>query len=290
MGTEAEVHVVDGDPALLLEARAQLDRLEARWSRFRPESDISAISRAAGAWVPVAPETIVLLQHAVVAARATDGRFDPTVGSTLIAHGYDRTFPEVARRAADLDPVPAVDGSWPAIEIDPLAGAARVLPETVLDVGAIGKGLAADLVVRQLAPQAAGVLVNLGGDLRLSGRPPDEEGWVISIDDPFRPGEALGRFALAEGAVATSSRVRRRWGTRCGPAHHIIDPATGRPAQTEVVAVTTVAAEAWWAEVQATSLFLLGPDGLASAPGSVQALLVLADGRTVATDGLREVA
>lgn len=290
MGTDAEVHVVDGDPALLQRARARLEELEARWSRFRADSDLSALSRNGGRWVPVAPETIVLLEHAVVAARATDGRFDPTVGSTLIAHGYDRTFAEVADRALDLEPVPAVDGSWPAIELDPLHGSARILPDTVLDVGGIGKGLAADLVVQELSPHAGGLLVNLGGDLRFTGTAPDPDGWVVSIDDPFRPGEELARFSLAEGAVATSSRLRRRWGTRSGPAHHIVDPTTGSPADTEVVAVTTVAAETWWAEVQATSLFLLGADGLAAAPASVQALLVLEDGRTIATEGFRGIA
>ena len=138
MGTHAEVQVVDGDPAVLRQVRARLASLEARWSRFLPGSDISVLNRSAGSWVPVADETLLLFDRAVVGARATDGRYDPTVGAALVAHGYDRTFVEVAAHAADLTPFPVIDASWPAIEVDVSNGTACLPAGTTFDPGGIG--------------------------------------------------------------------------------------------------------------------------------------------------------
>lgn len=289
MGTHAEVQVVGGAPTVARQARARLDALEMRWSRFRTGSDVTALNRCAGSSVPVAHETLLLLERAVAGARATDGRYDPTVGGALISHGYDRTFTEVAGHAIDLTPEPVIDASWPLIEVDRVAGTACIPEGSVFDPGGIGKGLAADLVVQELADQAAGLLVNVGGDLRMTGLAPDPSGWVVSVDDPFRDGHELARLAVPAGAVATSSNLARRWTTATGPAHHIIDPRTGRPAATGTAAVTVVAAEAWWAEVFATSLFLQGPAGLAAVDATVEAVVVTNDGTCHATPAFEAV-
>ena len=289
MGTRVHVRTVGGTSAVAHQARERLAYLEARWSRFRPGSDVSELNREAGRSVPVARETVLLLQRATAAAAATAGRFDPTVGGALLAHGYDRTFAEVSVRARDLQPTAVVDASWPAIEIDPEAGTACLPEGTVFDPGGIGKGLAADLVATELADQVDGILVNLGGDLRACGASADPAGWVISIDDPHRADAELTRLALPSGAVATSSQMGRRWQTAAGPAHHIIDPRTGRPASSDIAAVTVVAAEAWWAEAQATSLLLGGRRGLADVDPSVEALVVGCDGSRSSTPGLAAV-
>jgi FAD:protein FMN transferase len=164
---------------------------------------------------------------------------------------------------------------------------AITLPEGVaIDPGGMGKGLAADLTAQLLVDSGAdGALVNLGGDLRALGRAPTAEGWIVTVDDPIRPTSELLRLALLAGAVATSSRLRRRWRTTAGDAHHIIDPSTGRPADSDVVAVTVVAGEAWWAEALTKSLFLAGPGGLAELDG-VHAVVVTAGGARHATPDL----
>lgn len=289
MGTTVHVRTVGGGLAVGHRARALLSALERRWSRFLPDSDVSRLNRNAGASVAVEPETILLLQRAIAAAKATDGRYDPTVGAALVAHGYDRTFTEVSGPARQLEPAPVVDASWPAIEIDPASGTACLPPDTSFDPGGIGKGLAADLIAEELASQVDGVLVNIGGDARLCGTSGDPAGWVITIDDPFRSERELTRLALPEGAVATSSKLARRWETAKGPAHHIIDPRTGRPAASDVAAVTVIAAEAWWAEAQATSLFLQGAAGLRDVGDTVEALVIFDDGRSASTPGLAGV-
>jgi thiamine biosynthesis lipoprotein len=289
MGTTVHIRTVGGRSTVAQQAQLRLAALESRWSRFRTGSDVSELNRSAGHWVPVASETILLLQRSMDAARATDGRFDPTVGAALIAHGYDRTFADVAQHARDVVPHPAIDASWPAIEIDVATETACLPPGTVFDPGGIGKGLAADLVTQELADQVDGILVNVGGDVRMSGASGDPAGWVVTIDDPFNPEQELTRLAIPGGAIATSSKQGRRWQTSTGSAHHIIDPRTGRPAEGTVAAVTVIAAEAWWAEVQATSLFLQGPDGLEQADDTIEALVVLDDGTQLATPGMGAV-
>jgi thiamine biosynthesis lipoprotein len=289
MGTHAEVHVTGGDPTIAAQARSRLAALETRWSRFRSGSDISELNRCAGHPVPVAAETLLLLDRSIQGARATEGRFDPTVGAALVSHGSDRTFVEVAAHARTLVPVPVIDASWPLIEIDHERSTAVLPAGTLFDPGGIGKGLAADLVVEELGPRAAGILVNIGGDVRMEGTPPHDGGWVVSVDDPFDRSRELGRLALPGGAVATSSSLQRRWTTALGPAHHIIDPRTGRPADSGVVAVTVVAADAWWAEVHATSLFLGGDAAIDTAGGTIEAVVVHADGTTVRTPAFEAV-
>jgi thiamine biosynthesis lipoprotein len=289
MGTRVHVRTVGGSETVAQQAQLRLAALENRWSRFRRGSDVSELNSSSGRWVPVAWETILLLQRAIAAAQATEGRFDPTVGGALIAHGYDRTFASVPLHACQVVPTPVIDAAWPAIEIDPVAGAACLPHGTVFDPGGIGKGLAADLVAEELAEQVDGILVNVGGDARMCGTSDDPAGWVVEVEDPFDPQQGLLRLAIPGGAVATSSKQARRWATATGPAHHIIDPHTGRPAECDVTAVTVVAAEAWWAEVQATSIFLQGAPGVTGADGTVEALAVLDDGTRVATPGMAAV-
>ena len=126
--------------------------------------------------------------------------------------------------------------------LNALAGSPMVVSaETLgLDPGGIGKGYAADLVVSEL--RAAG-----GGS------------WVVGIEHPLRPGPAA-TVTLAGGAVATSSRTRRTWGPDGDRRHHLIDPATGAPADTALAAVTVLAARGWQAEVLAKAAFLGGLD------------------------------
>ncbi|MGK2930374.1 MAG: FAD:protein FMN transferase [Acidimicrobiales bacterium] len=286
MGTDVHVALVGGAPNLLHVAEQRVRDLEHRWSRFLDDSEISALNRNPGRPVVVSSDTFTLVTRAVAAWHATTGRFDPTVGPALAAHGYDCDFTDVAcaisPAAVAIEPAPG-----PA-DIDLIAGCNAVtLPDGVtVDPGGIGKGLAADLTAQLLlASGADGALVNLGGDLRAIGRAPIPDGWAVTVDDPIRPGHELLRLAMPEGAVATSSRLLRRWQTTAGEAHHLIDPTTGCPAQTEVVAVTVVAGEAWWAEALTKALFLTGPAGLHEID-DLHAVVVTSDGIRHATPDL----
>jgi thiamine biosynthesis lipoprotein len=295
MGTTAHLAIVDAVPATahapengaaVLEAgMAHLRMLERRWSRFLPDSEISALNRHAGRPVVVSPETFDLVARAVAGWRATGGRFDPTVGAALAAYGYDRDFADVAAAIAPVAQTAPAPGLT-RVELLDECNAVRLPEGATFDPGGIGKGFAADLTAAaMLQAGAAGVLVNVGGDLRVLGEAPSAEGWVITVPDPLANDRELLRLAIAGGAVATSSRLQRRWRTAAGDAHHLIDPRSGRPAADDVVAVTVVAGEAWWAEALTKALFLSGPAGLGDF-GDIHAVLVMADGARHATGDL----
>jgi thiamine biosynthesis lipoprotein len=202
---------------------------------------------------------MLVLSLALDAWRLTGGRFDPTVLGALEASGYDRSFAAIGhRRVGPARPAPA---PGPREVVLDTAGSTVTLPPGVgIDLGGVGKGAAADLVVAELlAAGAAGACLNLGGDLRASGQAPDPDGWVVAIEDPFRPPRELARVALDDGAVVTSSRLVRAWRRGGWAFHHLIDPATGTPTRSGLAAVTVVAGCAWWAEVLATATMVAGP-------------------------------
>jgi FAD:protein FMN transferase len=255
MGTDAHVVVVEAGDALLTHARARIADLEARWSRFRPDSELSRLNASAGRPMVVSPETLDLIGRAVEGWRLTGGRFDPTVLRALLAAGYDRDYAALDRIAISPPAPPRPSPGCAAIRLDPAVRAVTLPAGVAVDSGGIGKGLAADLVVEELlADGAAGACVNLGGDLRVAGEGPADGSWLVAVDGPGHPPV----LSLADGGVATSSRLRRRWWRAGRTLHHVIDPATGAPADTPVGSTTVIDGAAWRAEVLATAALVAG--------------------------------
>lgn len=263
MGTTVEVTVVGGDTTLLTIARGRVRDLERRWSRFVPTSDVARLNAAPGTPVPVSAETVDLVLRAREGARLTGGRFNPLVLDALEAAGYRETFARIDRPTVGAAAgVPAPDATAIAVDVDTRS---VTLPSGArFDPGGIGKGYAADLVADELLQLGAhGVCVNVGGDLRVAGATPGPgDAWLIAVrDDPTDA--PVAHIAVADGAVATTSRSRRRWERADGTAHHhVIDPATGASAVTPVVHATVVASEAWRAEVLSKVAFLDRASGI----------------------------
>jgi thiamine biosynthesis lipoprotein len=279
MGTLGHVVLLGAGAPPIEHVLGQLDALESTWSRFRPDAELTRLGHGGGRPTLVSQPTTMLLERCVAAWERTGGLFDPTVLQAVRAAGYDRSFD-------DLPPLGTRGATGPSsgcagIEVDPRLDLVRLPAGVAVDPGGIGKGLAADLVATAAVEMGAdAAMVSLGGDLRVAGDPPPE-GWEIELDHHVT---APARLNLLDGAVATSSTLRRRWDTDEGPAHHVIDPRTGRPSTGALVAVSVLAAEAWWAEALATAL-LVGwgaPDTgqlLDGLLGDVGALLTSADGR-----------
>jgi thiamine biosynthesis lipoprotein len=254
-------------------------RLEALLSRFRPDSELSALNRAGS--LHAGPDLVRVTRLALDARERTGGLFDPTVHDALVAAGYDRTFAEVAPAAP-----PAASTTTPRcagrVSVDPGTGLIELEPGVRLDLGGIAKGDAVDRACDILG--AAGpCLVNAGGDLAVRGRPAAGP-WPVGVET----GDGEITLGLDGGAIATSGRDRRRW-TRGGEErHHVIDPATGRPASTDLLRVTVVAASAAEAEVHAKVLFLAGERGAAARAGAsgIPCVVVTCDGRTILGGGL----
>jgi thiamine biosynthesis lipoprotein len=260
MGTTVQVVVVGGAPALVDHAQALVGSCEARWSRFRPDSELSALNQGTGVPVLVSPETLALVRYARDAWYATGGRFDPTVHDAVVAAGYDRSFAEVVRRRRPVAGGPARPAPGAAgIVVDEVVGAVTVPAGIRLDLGGIAKGFTADLVTGAIIEAgAAGCALNVGGDLRVRGTAPGGGRWRVELMCPGA--EVTVPVELVEGAVCTSTRLRRRWPTTTGAAHHLIDPATGRPTASGLASVSVVAARAAQAEVLAKAAFIAGPD------------------------------
>lgn len=253
MGTTAHLHLPDH---LIGPVTDLLYRLESIWSRFVQDSDISRLNAAGGRPVEVASETIDLIRAMVGAHLATDGSFDPTLLAPLIRLGYpasgsDEADPEISAGAA-------ARGCLSEIFIDDATRRVALPPGTVLDPGGIGKGRAADLAVeRAMFEGAEGALVEIGGDLRVEGRPQDAEHWTIDLLTPDRSSVA-GQVGLASGAVATSTDALRTWMHNGRRVHHLLDPFSGCPADNGVAACTVIAATATWAEVLTKPAFVQG--------------------------------
>jgi thiamine biosynthesis lipoprotein len=286
MGTDVRVTVVDGAPDLARRARRRIEALEARWSRFYGDSEVSAINMRAGEPVVVSTDTRLLVRRAVDAWRLTDGAFDPTVLGPLVRAGYDRSFDVTAPFTHDgvSDLGMGADG----IEITDRS--VRCRTGTGFDPGGLGKGLAADIVAEELRVAGAkGACVDIGGDLRMFGTAPDGGDWRIAIEHPWSA-VPVTRVALRGGAVATSTTLRRRWHVGGAPRHHLIDPATGRSTTSTLVFATVVAGEAWAAEALAKALVIRGepdPFALLDQTGA-EALVVDQFGRVTTSFGLAE--
>lgn len=264
MGTQVEVRLPDEHVRLLPGVEQRVRALERQWSRFLDNSEICQLNDANGNPVIVSPETVRLLTTAITAHELTGGLFDPRVLPALEAAGYDRSHEHlvpntepfrhvVSRQACGDRPAPL------SADIDPESALVQLPPHDRWDLGGLGKGLACDILTEELWDLGVrGSLVNLGGDMRMHGDPVDQPCWTVSIEDPEQPGSVVGDIHLSAGAVATSSRARRRWTHEGQPRHHLIDPRTRQPADTALVAVTVVAESTWWAEVLAKAALIAG--------------------------------
>lgn len=285
MGTRAQVLVVGGPDGSTHRARARIAQLEERWSRFLPDSEVSALNGARGRPVEVSSDTLRLVQLAVSAWSLTGGVFDPTTLPALEAAGYTRSFDEMQGRSTSHMAVGAPGCA--AIELDLERRTVRLPDEVRFDPGGIGKGLAADIVVAQLlADGADGVLVNLGGDLVARGQAPGGESWTIEIVEPTASDTSLGTISFTEGALATSAVTRRRWPVAGGTRHHLIDPSTGGAPASPVVLASVLASAGWVAEVAAT--WRLAATDATSALAALPAVTLRSDGSRALHSGMED--
>jgi FAD:protein FMN transferase len=265
LGSTCAVVVSGGDaPAAAAAARRSLLEWHRRFSRFIPDSELSGLNADPRAEVPVDPLMGRFAAAVAAAAARTGGLVDGTLMPEIEAAGYRgdlrRSLPlALALRLAPprrpAGPSPAA--RWRGVAYDAPAGVVRRPPGVALDSGGLAKGLFADVLAETLGPQEA-FAVSCAGDLRIGGtaglpRP-------VDVQSPF-DGSVLHRFEVAAGGVATSGIGRRSWlDARGRPAHHILDPATGRPAFTGVAQATAIAPSALEAEVRAKAALLSGPE------------------------------
>jgi thiamine biosynthesis lipoprotein len=292
-------------PRLLAAVDEELAALDAQASRFRPDSEISALHAAGAGGYLISDGLAEAIGIALAAAAWTGGLSDPTVGTALVRIGYDRDFAAIE---AGTSAAPPPDGGpiagWRAVRLD---GNELTVPEGVLlDLGSTAKGLGADRAAAAACAAAGGggVLVSLGGDVAVAA-PPRAGAWPVLVADEHRQVRAARNLTrahgnmpaaadpsvaqqirLARGGLATSSDTCRRWLRAGRVMHHIIDPRTGLPARGPWRTVSVVAGSCAEANAASTAAIVAGEGALGwlTAAG-LPARLIGHDGRIARTGG-----
>jgi thiamine biosynthesis lipoprotein len=235
--------------------RGLFSEWEQTLSRFIPESELSQLNQQAGTPVAVSDLLYNVLATALTAARATEGVFDPAMLDQLVQSGYDRTFDDLP--AVRFDPIIPGEpgGRWRGIKVDPIRRHVTLPSGIKLDFGGIAKGMVVDAALERLRQSGVSqAMVNAGGDLAVLGLPPAADQWPVAV--PGR--EHFWSIPLISGAVATSGIAHRHWWQGNTLRHHILDPRTGLPAQSDLWSVTVVTDRCEQAEVAAKVAFILG--------------------------------
>ena len=284
MGTIVTIEALapDGEAGARFErAFDWIRHVEATCTRFEPDSEAMRLTARAG--TPVAASDILFeaVRFAVAVAEASGGAFDPTVGQLLQARGFNRHY----RTGLAIPPasLPASPPSYRDIRVDPASRSITLLQPLTLDLGAVAKGLAIDLAVRELAP-LEDFAIDAGGDLYLGGRGRGGQPWRVGIRHPREDG-ILRQLTVSDAAVCTSGDYERP-APAAADGHHLIDARNGACARL-VTSATVVAPTAMVADALATAAFVLGPlDGIAFLEDQgVEGLIVSASLEQHATRG-----
>jgi thiamine biosynthesis lipoprotein len=235
-----------------------------QFSRFEPDSELSRLNADRRETVPVSPVMARFVDALLGAAVATGGLVDATLVGEIEAAGYATHFdgePVPLAQALDLAPQrkpggPSAAARWRALSVDRGAGTVTRPPGLSLDSGGIAKGLFCDILAGVLDGHQA-YAIDCAGDVRLGGR--DALQRPVQVAGPFTDA-ILHTFSLQAGAVATSGVSKRSWLDHDGrPAHHLLDPASGRPAYTGIVQASAIAPSGVEAEWRAKAALLSGP-------------------------------
>jgi len=218
--------------------------------------DIGAINENAGEFVGVSGEVYKLLSDCVEFSRQTDGAFDITVGRYVELWG----FRSQTRVPSDEEIAEAEEFiGWEQIE---LADGKVKIPEGMqLDLGAVAKGFVAGKLKQLLTEYGVtSAILSLGGNVTTLGKKPDGTQFVVAIRDPNDADAYLDTVQVSDSAVVTSGSYMR-WFEQDGVRyHHIIDPKTGKPADSGLVSVTVICTDDTAADAYATAFFVMGAE------------------------------
>ena len=302
MGTIVTIEIVGGDASAAERGRrdAAVERalswfgaVTESCSRFEPTSELVALSSRIGETVPVSALLFEALRFALLVARESGGAYDPTIGASMEARGFDREFR--SGRAVRAGAGVAAGASYLDVTLDERARTVMLGRPLVLDLGAVAKGLAVDLAARELRP-FGGFAIDAGGDVYVGGCAANGRPWTIGIRHPRRDGGLLETVAVSNAAVCTSGDYERV-SPLPGVGHHIFDPratasvgaSSGAPSGA-VASVTVIAPTAMVADALSTAAFVLGPEqGIAFLErNAVDGIIVTESLERFATAGIRD--
>ncbi len=244
----------NGDTAVK-QAQSRVTELDRLWSVTAPDSELSRLN--SGESFPVSPETAELAAFCAEFSERTDGAFDPTIYPVLTAWGFTREENRVPPESEIKELLTRV-----GIE-NVLQNGNEITLENgaTLDFGAVAKGYAGDESARIMRENGvSSALINLGGSITTVGKKPDGSDWLIGVKNPLSEGNA-GTLALSELSAVTSGAYERYFTAEDGTVYgHIIDPATGCPADNDLLSVTIVSENATLCDALSTALFVMGSE------------------------------
>ncbi len=293
MGTICSINLyADGTKNLYDQMFQKLVELENIFSVNLPDSEVSRINRSSGIQpVKVSSQLIFVLENACKIAQESNGAFDPTIEPLVRLWGIGTDNPKVPSQQEIEEKLNLID--YKKIQID-LQNQTVFLPISGMgiDLGGIAKGYAADCLV-EIAKKhkVKSAIFDLGGNIYVYGKKPDESLWRIGIKNPLEPeAKPIVRLDLIDKTVVTSGMYERFFEQNGKKYHHILDARTGYPVENDVLSVTIISESSMIADALSTSAFILGEKAgmelisLENAEG----VFVLKDKTVLVSDGLKK--
>lgn len=246
-----------------LAVRDFIEASERRFTRFSEQSELSCLNRSAGQWFQASPDLFEVIKEALFYFHKTHGLFDPSILPSLRYAGYVQSM-DMIRQVGAVPPLagqrPVSISTFASIELNETDSSIRLPADMQIDLGGIAKGWIAERAALLLSQYAPACAVSAGGDIFLIGYPAGQDFWEVGLEDPRDPQINISVLSVQEGAVATSSVVKRAWKQEGISRHHLINPRTGEPADTPWLSVTVLAPHAAAAETFAKAFLIANED------------------------------
>lgn len=299
LGTDITVVLNSGDETLIGLIEGEVALFEKKFSRFLSDSELSLFNASAAHEIEVSPEMSELLSLAKRYHKETGGIFDPTVISNLEKFGYSMSFEKLPGSAWQKVDWQKIDSDWnrrARFDNIKIEENTIVKPSGLrLDFGGFGKGYIVDKIADKLLDKAGkdNYWLSAGGDIIASGHPEESPSWKISVQDPLYPDRDRFIFDTRgeKVAIATSGVIRRSGGEGESSWHHLVDPRTGRPSQSGILAVTVFAPSALEADIFAKTALIMGQEEgmeFLEGKGSCGAIMFLSNGKALISKTMQE--
>ncbi|MCO7127189.1 FAD:protein FMN transferase [Sporolactobacillus shoreicorticis] len=270
---------------------------ESRFSRFLVSSELYQVNQSPNLPVTVSPRFAELLFEALRFYSETGGIFNPFLGDVLQELGYDRSFEKMdrlhARRAPGIRPA---SSEKVAFEFDIEKRNVNLHSGCSLDFGGIAKGWAVQKSALALIHDGRSKgMINAGGDIMCWSDERCLKPWVIDIAHPFSDDKKIGRLNLRAGrfGVATSSTIKRSWSDGHHRFHHLIDPRTALPSESDIIQATALGTELLPCEIYAKCLLIMGsrcgPAWLEARRSDLAYVFIDKQGEVIASPNLNEI-
>ena len=206
-----------------------IEASEKRFTRFSEQSELSHLNRTAGNWFQASHDFFEVVRQATYYFHKTNGLFDPSILQSLRQAGYVQSMDEIRRIGSAPQPASPLSASistFASVELNETNSSIRLPADLQIDLGGIAKGWIAERTARLLSQYTSACAVNAGGDMFLVGYPDGMDSWEVGLEDPRNPNVDITLLLAQEGAVATSSVVKRAWKQGNISRHHLINPRT----------------------------------------------------------------